>query len=200
MLQHFHLPFIGRLRALPCLINCSLDILLESIGVSLQYNSNTWFVESGDRCRQGDHRGGDHGEARRKAILSRSDHIPNCRFGLLGRTKHLHRGWERPRGRPTRKYIAQGLSSQVPDFLVLFNDHASNDFNTLFASLPPDRPYYAAGVPGSFHGRLFPEASLHVVHSAHPLPWLGKLPEELLDANSPAYNKGRVYYIGAPVK
>ncbi|KAI6677200.1 hypothetical protein NL676_037996 [Syzygium grande] len=88
-----------------------------------------------------------------------------------------------------RKYIAQGLSSQVPDFLVLFNDHASNDFNTLFASLPPDRPYYAAGMPG---------ASLHVVHSAHALPWLGKLPEELLDANSPAYNKGRVYYIGAP--
>ncbi|KAF8021164.1 hypothetical protein BT93_G1559 [Corymbia citriodora subsp. variegata] len=97
-----------------------------------------------------------------------------------------------------RKYITQGLSSQMPDFLVLFNDHASNDFNTLFASLPPDRQYYAAGVPGSFHGRLFPEASLHVVHSAHALPWLQKLPEELLDANSPAYNKGRVYYTSAP--
>ncbi|KAK3420777.1 loganic acid O-methyltransferase [Eucalyptus grandis] len=96
-----------------------------------------------------------------------------------------------------RKYVTQGLSSQMPDFLVLFNDHVSNDFNTLFASLPPDQQYYAAGMPGSFHGRLFPEASLHVVHSAHALPWLRKLPEELLDANSPAYNKGRVYYISA---
>nr|POE71627.1 isoform 2 of probable s-adenosylmethionine-dependent methyltransferase at5g38100 [Quercus suber] len=30
----------------------------------------------------------------------------------------------------------------------------SNDFNTLFKSLPPNRQYFAVGVPGSFHGIL----------------------------------------------
>ncbi|KAI6677203.1 hypothetical protein NL676_037999 [Syzygium grande] len=51
---------------------------------------------------------------------------------------------------------------------------------------------------GPSTGDCSPRRRIHVVHSAHALPWLGKLPEELLDANSPAYNKGRVYYIGAP--
>ncbi|KAL3731286.1 hypothetical protein ACJRO7_028200 [Eucalyptus globulus] len=97
-----------------------------------------------------------------------------------------------------RKCESQGLSSQLPDFQVLFNDHASNDFNTLFASLPSDRPYYAAGVPGSFHGRLFPKASLHFVHSSYALQWLCKVPKELVDPNSPAFNRGRVHYTSAP--
>ncbi|KAI3413020.1 uncharacterized protein J3R85_016582 [Psidium guajava] len=97
-----------------------------------------------------------------------------------------------------RKYESLGLASQLPDFQVLFNDHVSNDFNTLFTSLPSDRPYYAAGVPGSFHGRLFPEASLHFVHSSYALQWLSKVPKELIDPNSPAFNKGRVHYTSAP--
>ncbi|KAF8021160.1 hypothetical protein BT93_G1556 [Corymbia citriodora subsp. variegata] len=95
------------------------------------------------------------------------------------------------------KYKLQGLSAQLPDFEVLFNDHASNDFNTLFASLPSDRPYYAAGVPGSFHGRLFPKASLHFAHSSCALNWLSKVPKELVDPNSPAFNKGRIHYKSA---
>ncbi|KAK3421441.1 hypothetical protein EUGRSUZ_G02088 [Eucalyptus grandis] len=89
-----------------------------------------------------------------------------------------------------RKYESQGLSSQLPDFQVLFNDHASNDFNTLFASLPSDRPYCAAGVPGSFHGRLFPKASLHFVHSSYALQWLckGIISEAQVDSfNLPVY-------------
>ncbi|XP_056164075.1 loganic acid O-methyltransferase-like [Syzygium oleosum] len=96
------------------------------------------------------------------------------------------------------KYESQGLSSQLPDFQVLFNDHAANDFNTLFASLPSDRLYYAAGVPGSLHGRLFPKASLHIAHSSYALHWLSKMPKELVDPNSPAFNKGRVHYTSAP--
>ncbi|KAM4119809.1 hypothetical protein ACJW30_03G087500 [Castanea mollissima] len=96
-----------------------------------------------------------------------------------------------------QKYQSQGLDSHMPEFQVLFNDHASNDFNTLFASLPP-RSYFATGVPGSFHDRLFPESSLHFVHSSYALQCLSKLPEELLNKNSAAWNKGRVHYASAP--
>jgi len=49
------------------------------------------------------------------------------------------------------KYKCQELHSQLPEFQVFFNDHVSNDFNTLFASLPLDRQYYAAAVAGSFY-------------------------------------------------
>ncbi|KAI4386511.1 hypothetical protein MLD38_004439 [Melastoma candidum] len=96
-------------------------------------------------------------------------------------------------------YLSQGISSSgLPQFQAFFNDQVNNDFNTLFVSLPPDRSYFAAGVPGSFHGRLFPDSSLHFVHSSYALHWLSKLPEELLDPNSPAFNKGRVHYTGGP--
>ncbi|RVW34637.1 putative S-adenosylmethionine-dependent methyltransferase [Vitis vinifera] len=83
-----------------------------------------------------------------------------------------------------RKYLAQGLKSEMPEFQVFFNDHVGNDFNTLFASLPTERRYFACGVPGSFHGRLFPESSIHFMFSSHALHWLSKVPEELLDKNS----------------
>ncbi|CAK9177073.1 LAMT/FAMT [Ilex paraguariensis] len=96
-----------------------------------------------------------------------------------------------------QKYSSKGLSSEKLEFQVFFNDHVSNDFNTLFASLPPDRQYFATGVPGSFYERLFPTSSLHFVHSAYALQWLSKLPEKLLDKNSPTWNKGRIHYIGA---
>ncbi|GFZ21294.1 S-adenosyl-L-methionine-dependent methyltransferases superfamily protein [Actinidia rufa] len=83
--------------------------------------------------------------------------------------------------------------TNMPEFHLFFNDHASNDFNTLFSSLPPGRHYFAAGVPGSFHGRLFPKSSLHFVHSSYALHWLSKVPEDLLDKSSPAWNKGRIH-------
>ncbi|WCJ33639.1 S-adenosyl-L-methionine-dependent methyltransferases superfamily protein [Euphorbia peplus] len=88
---------------------------------------------------------------------------------------------------------------EIPEFQVFFNDHTFNDFNTLFRSLPQDqKPYFAAGVPGSFHERLFPENSLHFVHSSNALHWLSHVPMELLDTNSPAWNKGRIFYHNAP--
>ncbi|KAA8529783.1 hypothetical protein F0562_034117 [Nyssa sinensis] len=96
-----------------------------------------------------------------------------------------------------RKYQNEGLTSKLPEFQVFFNDHAANDFNTLFASLPPDRQYFATGVPGSFYDRLFPESSLHLVHSSYALHWLSKVPEGLLDKNSPAWNKGKIYHTTA---
>ncbi|PON39271.1 SAM dependent carboxyl methyltransferase [Trema orientale] len=89
-------------------------------------------------------------------------------------------------------------SSQMLEFQVFFNDQVTNDFNTLFSSLPSERPYFAAGVPGSFHGRLFPNSSLHFIHSSYALQWLSKLPEELLDKTSPAWNRGRAHYANSP--
>ncbi|XP_062159804.1 loganic acid O-methyltransferase-like [Alnus glutinosa] len=91
------------------------------------------------------------------------------------------------------KYECQGLHSQLPEFQVFFNDHVSNDFNTLFASLPPDRQYYAGAVAGSFYSRLFPNASLHFVHASYAIHWLSGVPKSIIDKTSPAWNKGRIY-------
>uniref|UniRef100_A0A7N0VE32 S-adenosylmethionine-dependent methyltransferase n=1 Tax=Kalanchoe fedtschenkoi TaxID=63787 RepID=A0A7N0VE32_KALFE len=82
------------------------------------------------------------------------------------------------------------------EFQVLFNDHVANDFNTLFKTIPRAARYYAAGVPGSFHGRLFPESSVHVAHSSYSLHWLSRAPLEISDPNSPAWNKGRILWPG----
>ena len=97
-----------------------------------------------------------------------------------------------------RKYSEEGLKPQVPEFQIFFNDHSTNDFNTLFSSLPAERRYFACGVPGSFYGRLFPEGSIHLMYSSYALQWLSKVPEELLDKNSPAWNRGRILYSNAP--
>lgn len=92
------------------------------------------------------------------------------------------------------KFKSDGIDSDSTEFHVFFNDHVVNDFNTLFTSTPSDKEYYAAGVPGSFHNRLFPKASLDFIHSSYSLQWLSKLPKELVDKQSPAWNKGKVYY------
>ncbi|KAL9374994.1 hypothetical protein Peur_031873 [Populus x canadensis] len=97
-----------------------------------------------------------------------------------------------------KKYQREELDRcRLPEFQVFFNDHSSNDFNTLFTSLPPNRNYYVAGVPGSFHVRLFPEASLHIVISSYAIQWISHIPKELVDRSSPAWNKGRTYYAHA---
>ncbi|KAI9087086.1 hypothetical protein K1719_030921 [Acacia pycnantha] len=92
----------------------------------------------------------------------------------------------------------QSQNQSTLQFFVFFNDQVSNDFNTLFQKLPPNRNYFAAGVPGSFYGPLFPRQSLHLVHSSSSLTWLSKLPKELTDRSCGAWNKGRVYYTNAP--
>jgi hypothetical protein len=97
-----------------------------------------------------------------------------------------------------QKHQSLSPTSPLPEFQVFFNDQISNDFSTLFTALPPERKYFAAGVAGSFHNRLFPESSLHFVHSSYSLQWLSASPEELSDKNSPAWKKGRVHYTSAP--
>ncbi|XP_048330220.1 loganic acid O-methyltransferase-like [Ziziphus jujuba] len=89
----------------------------------------------------------------------------------------------------------QELNSRIPEFQVFFSDHTSNDFNLLFTSLPQNNPYYAAGVPGSFYGRLFPKASLHFVYTSVAIHFRSEVPKEVMNKNSLAWNKGRIYYI-----
>ncbi|XP_049388166.1 loganic acid O-methyltransferase-like [Solanum stenotomum] len=93
--------------------------------------------------------------------------------------------------------LKEKYKNNIPEFQIFFNDHVTNDFNTLFRSLPIDRSYYAFGVPGSFHGRLFPSRSIHFAHCSTSIHWLSKTPKELLDEKSPSWNKGLIHYIGA---
>ncbi|KAF4385071.1 hypothetical protein G4B88_029113, partial [Cannabis sativa] len=107
-----------------------------------------------------------------------------------------------------QKYLLQShelhnssSSLVMPEFQVFFNDHVTNDFNTLFSSLAVGkRCYFTAGVPGSFHGRLFPNSSLHFVHSSLALHWLSTMPKELVDENCIAWNQSRVHYTNARIE
>ncbi|KAL3510745.1 hypothetical protein ACH5RR_030146 [Cinchona calisaya] len=88
------------------------------------------------------------------------------------------------------KYKTQAPELKIPQFLVFFNDHVINDFNTLFRTLPSGRQYMAAGVPGSFLGPLFPKSSINLMHSAFSLHWLSRVPEE----GSLTWNKDIISY------
>ncbi|KAL3525497.1 hypothetical protein ACH5RR_013869 [Cinchona calisaya] len=96
------------------------------------------------------------------------------------------------------KFKSQKMESQIPEFHVFFNDHIDNDFNTLLKNLPTNnRGYFAAAVPGSFHGRLVPDCALNLAHCSTALHWLSKIPKEVTDEKSPAWNRGRIHYAGA---
>ncbi|WMV06709.1 hypothetical protein MTR67_000094 [Solanum verrucosum] len=45
--------------------------------------------------------------------------------------------------------------------------------------------------------KLFPSRSIHFVHSSSGINWLSKIPKELVDEKSPAWNKGLIHYVGA---
>ncbi|OMO73338.1 SAM dependent carboxyl methyltransferase [Corchorus olitorius] len=85
------------------------------------------------------------------------------------------------------------------EFQVFFNDHVNNDFNILFRSLPFPRQYFPVGVPGSFYGRLFPKHSIDLIHSSSSLNWLSRIPKDVADINSPAWNGDSIYCKGKEV-
>ncbi|KAJ9562671.1 hypothetical protein OSB04_007831 [Centaurea solstitialis] len=113
----------------------------------------------------------------------------------------------------TKRYHASGHQNP-PEFSAFFADLPSNDFNTLFQLLPPlanqaagtmeeclaatgHRPFFAAGVPGSFYRRLFPARSVDVFYSAFSLHWLSQVPEIVVDGSSETYNRGKIFIHGA---
>lgn len=124
---------------------------------------------------------------------------PNALFAAENITKTLK-----------AKYLSAGIT-RVPQCQVFFNDLPASDFNSLFRILPPfsantdlhneegveERPYFAAGVPGSFYGRLFPDKALHFVHSSFSLHWLSQVPAEVLKKNSVTWNKGKIFCHGS---
>ncbi|XP_050228957.1 loganic acid O-methyltransferase-like [Mercurialis annua] len=95
-----------------------------------------------------------------------------------------------------KKYQTHFQKPPLIEFQVFFNDFNGNDFNILFKTLPSYQNYFAAGIPGSFYTRLFPKSTIHFAHSSYSLHWLSKIPPEIVDSNSPAWNKGSIQCTG----
>ncbi|XP_043696421.1 probable jasmonic acid carboxyl methyltransferase 2 [Telopea speciosissima] len=91
------------------------------------------------------------------------------------------------------------VNCNMPEFQVFLNDLPSNDFNTIFKTLPAFYeqlkkekgekfgPCSISGLPGSFYERLFPSTTIDFFHSSNSLHWLSQVPP-IVESN-----KGNVY-------
>ncbi|KAJ0941109.1 putative methyltransferase [Helianthus annuus] len=87
--------------------------------------------------------------------------------------------------------VCEENNRKTPQFQVCLNDLFGNDFNNVFKLLPnfyktlrkcegeQIGPCFVSAVPGSFYGRLFPDESLHLIHSSYSVHWLSQVPEGL---------------------
>ncbi|QCE12383.1 jasmonate O-methyltransferase [Vigna unguiculata] len=99
------------------------------------------------------------------------------------------------------------LNLELPTFQFYLNDLFGNDFNTIFKSLPDfyeklvqEKGHkfgscFINATPGSFHGRLFPNDSVHFFHSANSLHWLSQDPLKGLTKEAKTLNKGNCHIV-----
>ncbi|MGW6914311.1 hypothetical protein ACWGB8_10885 [Kitasatospora sp. NPDC054939] len=85
---------------------------------------------------------------------------------------------------PMRRVVAavRGRDDEV-SVRVTHTDIAGNDFNALFATVSGSGGYagaaevFACAQAGSFYGRLFPRAGLHLAWSTIAVHWLSRVPQ-----------------------